>query len=108
MPVPSTGPKIPLGLGEMLYISLNHVLNYVKANGHYPDDMADSIRKLLSRYENDRTGALLMQGIPGVAIDRYTEFTALKWGKWMTEEREKHRALRNDFDLWAKELESGE
>jgi hypothetical protein len=106
MPVPTSGPQIPVSLAEMLFISLGHVLDHIEQHGTYPPIMAHNIRKVLDRYDRDRTGALLMQGAPSMAVARYKEYAALKWQKWMQDKALQDEAAQADFEKWAQEMES--
>lgn len=108
MPTPRTNALVPVAVGELMYVSLMHVLDHVEEHGTYPPGMAIHMRKALRRYEKDRTNALLRAGFQATAVVRYTANAKKKMGEWINERSAKTPEAQADFSEWKKELASGD
>lgn len=104
MTSPLSGPQIPLAVGELVYVALDHAVKF----GNMDAKLRASMQKVLHRYNRDRTMALSQRGIPVQAVAVMTETASQKFVKWMAEQDGKVVENDADFDSWAKELEDGE
>lgn len=104
MPTPTTNALIPVGVGELMYVSLRHVLDYVEANDACPPALSANMRKALRRYEKDRTEALIQRGFSATAILRYTQNAHAKLQEWLAEKSAKTSEAQEDFSKWKEEL----
>lgn len=101
-------PHIPATLGEVLFVSLTHVLDYLAEHGTYPERMSVNMRKVLAAYARDRRKALGVQGISPEGIDRYTAMATESLDKWLDQQATRVQAVEGDFDKWAEELTRGD
>lgn len=105
---PDSAAVIPVALGEMLYVSLRHVLDYTTERRTYPPGLADNMQKVLRRYERDRTQALVSRGFQETAVLRWTMTASEKVTAWLQEKSARTEEAEADFGRWQKELSSGE
>lgn len=106
MPPPTTNALIPVGVGELMYVSLMHVMDHVEEHGQYPPGMAMHMRKALRRYEKDRTESLVNMGFPATAVLQYTQNARQRLSEWINEKSAKTLDAQADFSEWKKELAS--
>lgn len=98
--------SIPANIGEVLYVSLSHVLDFIEEHGEYPERMRLNMRKVLAAYNRDRAKALAKQGRSGEDIARYTALAAESLARWLDNQAKKQEANDEDFERWAEELSS--
>ncbi|CPS10133.1 hypothetical protein [Mycobacteroides abscessus] len=96
--------QIPISYGEVLYVALSHVLDYLEEHGEYPHGMAANIRVVLASYDHDRTKLLQSRGISEVAVKRYTAQSAEGLAKWLDSKALRDENSTEHFQEWAREL----
>ncbi|MDM2418385.1 Uncharacterised protein [Mycobacteroides abscessus subsp. massiliense] len=99
-------PQIPAYTGEMLYVALSHVLDYIDTHGDYPPGMVENMRAVLAMYAQQRTAALKSRGITEKSIEQATAETAENLAKWLDEKAHRTEQAESHFDEWTRELSS--
>lgn len=99
--------NVPATLGEILYVSLTHVLDYVDEHGTYPPHMRSDMRNILKSYAQERNRYLTQQGVSVRAINRYTLVSSNSLQKWLKNRASRADLSQDDFNQWQKELENG-
>jgi hypothetical protein len=97
-------PDLPVGLGEVLYVALAHVLDHVELHGSYPPEMAQDMRLVLAAYSKGRSRSLAAQGVPQVGVDRYTDTASGSLARWLNIRALGRKQTQGDFDRWQQEL----
>lgn len=105
---PTSTALIPLGVGELMYVSLAHVLDYVSEHGTYPPGLRENMRQVLRRYERDRTNALVERGFPATAVLTYTQNATAKLNEWIDQKSARTEAAQEHFNQWLEEWTDGE
>ncbi|OHU64002.1 hypothetical protein [Mycobacteroides chelonae] len=103
----SSAAQIPVSYGEILYVALSHVLDYLEEHGEYPAGMATNIRVVLAAYNHDRTKTLQARGISEEAVKRYTAHSAEGLAKWLGSKALRDENSSEHFEEWSKELGFG-
>jgi hypothetical protein len=107
MPAISSAPQIPVGVGELVYVALKDILNYVTERQTYPPGLATCMTQVLRQYEKDRTAALTQRGIPPTSVLRYTLAASEKLDTWIAERSARTDVAQAHFDKWQKEMGCG-
>ncbi|NGX08749.1 hypothetical protein [Mycobacteroides franklinii] len=100
----SSAAQIPISYGEVLFVALSHVLDYLDKHGEYPPGMATNMRVVLAAYDHDRTKLLQSRGISDVAVKRYTTQSAEGLAKWLDSKALRDENSSEHFEEWSKEL----
>lgn len=97
-------PLIPVTIAEVVYVAFASTLDWLETNTDYPPGMAENMRKVLAKYNTDRTEALKKKGFTPSVIDAYTSTAAEKLAEWVDKQAAKNEMNQHDFNQWLEEL----
>lgn len=100
----SKPPQLPVPVAEILYVSLEHILDLAEGGREIPKTLTDNMRLVMKTYSKYRTDVLVKRGNDAVDARRYTDIARQSLHRWLTMRASKHIELQADFDRWAEEL----